>query len=142
MDNVDISGAPPILILLITGGAALAYLGKILSEAYETWAKLLGPLGRRWREKGHQRTQKRAQMSEDHLADVDSLSRQLKYVRTRNEELEIDNQDLNDFLYEDHQYHQRLRLMSVDNGWNLPTWLPFMQWRSQKREDLDSAGTV
>lgn len=118
------------MLVLVCGlAAAFLYLGKTLSEAYPFWAKLFGPVGRYWERKGAKRTEARAQLHEDHLADVDSLSRQLNYQLGRVEFLERDNQDLLDFVYEDHQWHYQAKFEAVESGCNLPDWVPYLRWR-------------
>lgn len=91
----------------------LKYVAQGLAETSDTAAKVLGPLGKKWRGRGQARR-------EGEAADVASLKRQVEHLETRLNEVEADREVAIAYLEYDAQWHNRVRIWAAENGYTLP----------------------
>lgn len=115
-------------ILLIAG-----YVLKIVTQASDTVAKLLGPLGKRWREQGN-RTVRRAEARRqvDNAENVD-LRNQLKHFRERLDEVEKNSNLRDDYLVYDAEWHATNEIHAAEQGYQfpMPKHMTFSEFRSR-----------
>lgn len=114
----------PWLLLIVVALAFVRYAGQLLAEASESWAKILGPLGRRWRANGQRRRERVA-------ADLLDMQRQVDWLSERLEAVEEDAQMRIEYIAYDAEWHVRDRLHGIAQGWERmpPPHQSFLQFR-------------
>lgn len=121
---------PQWLVVAVLVIVVLNYVGRMLSEASESWAKVLGPLGRRWRERGSRRQQERA-AERAAPADLKDMRRQRDYLDTELEKCRMANDSRADYIEYDADWHRDLRLRVIESGCGeLPQHKSWTQWRN------------
>lgn len=123
--------APEWLVLIVVVAFALKYVGQLLSEASESWAKILGPLGRRWRANGLKRQQERVEAREIRAADFADVKGQLEYIADQLEQCRAASEQRDAFIAYDARWHRDLNLQAIEAGCEVPTYLTFRQWLAQ-----------
>lgn len=119
----------PWLLLVMLVAIVIRYVGQLLSEASESWAKVLGPLGRRWRSKAERRRVVEA-------ADLADLRRQVDNLAPRVESMTEKVAMYDDYLQYDANWHRDIALHGAERGWEFPppehiSFLAFMRQRQQ-----------
>ncbi|WP_109527278.1 MULTISPECIES: hypothetical protein [Nocardia] len=123
--------APEWLVGIVVVAFALKYVGQLLSEASETWSRLLGPLGRRWRANGLRRQQERVEAREIRQADFADVTRQLEYISTQLEQCRAATESRDEFIAYDARWHRDLNLQAIEAGCDLPAYMTYRQWLAQ-----------
>lgn len=113
-------------------GAVLfcAYLGtRTLALTVDWIGDALGPLGKFWRSR---RTISRA--------EIDDLQRRITYLDSQVRALRYRDEVYAAFTLLDQQYHHRLELLAVENGWKIDRHVSFLEFRDRWMKDhgLDS----
>lgn len=104
----------------------LKYLAQFLAEASETWAKLLGPLGKRWRRRGERRQAERAETAG---GQITSLESDVKFYRARSRRFERDHARFLAWYYEvDQPFHNDVTIAAAEAGARLPDWQRLSDW--------------
>lgn len=118
---------PGWLVLFVAIAIGLKYLAQFLSEANESFSKLLGPLGRRWRERGLERMRERAETSSFQLT---AIADDRDFFKQRAADLEAERRDLVGWYTQcDQPFHRELAIKAAEAGCELPPWTPLSQWR-------------
>lgn len=65
---------PAWVLVLVAVAVVARYLGQMVAEASESWSRVLGPLGRRWREQAQRRRGRGDVVLEDLRHHVDYLA--------------------------------------------------------------------
>ena len=127
-------GTPGWIVLAAFVIVGLKYLGKFLAEASETWAKILGPLGKRWHERGARR---QAERQAENSQRFESIESDLEFYRARARRAERRNEQFLRWYNEcDQPFHHDLRIAAAENACGLPDWSPLSEWtRDHHRED-------
>ena len=123
--------APEWVTLAIVVFVALNYVGRILSEASESWAKVLGPLGRRWRERGLRRQEERAAERTVRMADLDDMTRQRDALDSALGTCRSSQERQFEYIAYDAEWHRDLRLAAIEAGCQVPEHKSFLQWRGR-----------
>ncbi|WP_019204597.1 hypothetical protein [Tsukamurella sp. 1534] len=118
---------PGWIVLAVAAAVGLKYLAQFLSEASESVAKVLGPLARRWRERGEARMKERADTDQRRVSSMES---DLEYFEKR---AEASDKTLRHFMawYArcDQPFHRELTIRAAEAGCDLPDWEPLSRWR-------------
>lgn len=122
-------------ILLIAG-----YVLKIVSQASETVAKYLGPVGRRWREQGN-RVARRAEarrvedneVIRDLKARLEYFVEQVQDLKTHGKEKEASYEVKDDYLTYDAEWHALNEIHAAEHGYEFlpPKHMTFNEFRRQ-----------
>lgn len=109
-------------ILLIAG-----YVLKILSQASETSAKLLGPLGKRWREQGNRaarradaRRSEENQVIQDLRARVEYFVEQVEELKEHGRQKEAEYEVKDAYLAYDASWHGNTKIHAAEMGYQFP----------------------
>ncbi|MGV9742885.1 hypothetical protein [Nocardia farcinica] len=123
---------PSWVLVVLAAVVAVKYLVQGLAESSEHWARILGPLGRRWRNRAQRRTDQEA-------ADLSALRRQLSNLAdevtrltNRDRERAQFEETLRAYLVYDAAWHFRAQLAAASSGSTLPEHLSFTQWEAQR----------
>lgn len=117
---------PAWLVLLVAVGFGLKYAAQFLSEASESVAKVFGPLGRRWRERGHERARER---SETVALRVSAITADRDYFEQLAAESEEQRLAMLDWYNRcDQPFHRSLAIRAAEAGCELPEWVPLSRW--------------
>ncbi|WP_032380550.1 hypothetical protein [Rhodococcoides fascians] len=135
-------------VLLIAG-----YVLKILSQASETSAKLLGPLGKRWREQGNRAARRAdARRSEDEKRRkednevIRDLKARLEYFVAQVEDLKAHGKEKeaayevkDDYLTYDAEWHALNKIHAAENGHEFlpPEHMSFNEFRRRSSGWVD-----
>ncbi|GAB3135739.1 hypothetical protein GCM10027289_29910 [Tsukamurella serpentis] len=124
---------PGWLVLAVTIGLGLKLLGQFLSEASEPWAKVLGPLGRRWRARGEQRRRERADADTHQVsaltADRDAFEAMAARHQRRAEAAESEMGRFMDWYTQvDQPHHREVAVRAAEKGCEMPPWKPLSEW--------------
>lgn len=120
--------APEWLVIAITVLVALNFAGKTLAEASESWARVLGPLGKRWREIGQRRASERNDLREVRAADLADVTRQRDYFEARAQRCDADLNVREDYIAYDAKWHRETNLKAIEAGCEMPPHTSFRQW--------------
>ncbi|QWS68149.1 membrane protein [Gordonia phage VanLee] len=125
-------------VVLVVVAVALNYFGRMLSEASESWAKALGPLGKRWRERGIRRAEERRAVRQGRLDELDDMERDRDYFKAKQRKTEDRLQLLeDDYLSYDAAWHRQVRLQAIDAGCELPEHIGYIEWLRKKGKPAD-----
>ncbi|WP_032368601.1 hypothetical protein [Rhodococcoides fascians] len=115
-------------VLLIAG-----YVLKIVAQASETGAKLLGPLGKRWREQGNRAARRASTRRGEDNAVIADLRAQLDHFVTRVETLEKKSTQKDEYLTYDAEWHATNEIHAAEHGYDfpLPRHLTFNEFRER-----------
>ena len=117
---------PAWVVLLVCIGFGLKYAAQFLSEASESVAKVFGPLGRWWRERGHERARER---SETVALRVSAITADRDYFEALALESESEKRAMMDWYYRcDQPFHRALAIRAAEAGCELPEWEPLSRW--------------
>ncbi|WP_146165192.1 MULTISPECIES: hypothetical protein [Nocardia] len=108
---------------------AIGYIGRTAAETSETWARLLGPLGRRWRERGERRRQIRIEQREARAADLEDMTRQRDYLAGALDTCRSEHEATAGYLLYDARWHYDAELAAAAAGYESPAHLSLRQWR-------------
>ena len=127
------SETPGWIVLAVAAAVGLKYLAQFLSEASESFAKVFGPLGRRWRARGEQRMQERADTDTRRVSaiteDRDFFEKRSIEVEKRAVKAENDNKVFMDwYLQCDQRFHRNVVISAAEKGCPLPEWKPLSEW--------------
>lgn len=123
--------APEWLVMIVIIVAVVSWVGRIASEASASWAKVLGPLGRRWRESGIARQEVRAEERTARMADLTDMTRQRDALESALDHCRASQSEVWDYLVYDVDWHRRFRLAAAENGCEVPAHQSFMRWRQE-----------
>jgi hypothetical protein len=114
----------PTLALAVFVFVAIYHGARAMATTFDTVAKALGPLGRRWQARG---LVSRAEV-DDLIGRVEYLDRQVKALRTRDECY---------FAYtlHDQDWHTRNELLARERGWVLERHITFLEFRYKWMRD-------
>lgn len=142
---------PQWLVYLVLLAFALAFVGKQLSEASESFAKVLGPLGKRWRKRlDDERATRLAAFKEEaklavnselgvaRKAEYASLKEQLINVLDRVAEMERNESIYEAYLIMDGEWHREVNIKLAEVGVlepPLPGRNPFSQFEEAYRRE-------
>jgi hypothetical protein len=93
---------------------------RALALTFDTVAKALGPLGKRWRG--------RRTISQ---SESDDMRRRIEYLDRRVETLLYRDQCYFAFVLEDAHWHQRHALLAIQRGWDLEPHPNFLEFRDR-----------
>lgn len=122
--------ANPWLLLVFGVAIALRFVGGVLAEASESWAKVLAPFGgQRWHDRAKR---KKSRVRRAIAQDYSDMQRQIDRLGRRVTTM-ADAQEIQDkYLIYDADYHMNLELLMVENGLTIP--LPaHIGWLEYKR---------
>lgn len=125
------NAGPEWLVGLVAIAILLRWLGQVLAEMNESWAKALGPLGRRWRNRGLARQEARAADRTARMADLEDMTRQRDALADALKDCRRGQADVYDYLTYDADWHRRLRLTAAENGCQIPDHETFLRWKDQ-----------
>lgn len=128
---------PPWVLIVIAVAAAANYLGQALAAGSEQWARVLGPLGKRWRSKAQRRAEQEAADLSSLRRQVTNLAKEVNRLTKRDEQRGAAEARLRDYLVYDADWHWRTRLWAVESGNNLPEHLSFNQWEAAPSPPVD-----
>lgn len=123
--------APEWLVMIVIIVAVVSWVGRIASEASASWAKVLGPLGRRWRERGIARQEVRAEERTARMADLTDMTRQRDALESALDHCRASQSEVWDYLVYDVDWHRQFRLAAAENGCEVPPHQSFMRWRQE-----------
>lgn len=123
--------APQWLVLIVVVVVAINFIGRTLSEASESWARVLGPLGRRWRERGLRRQEARKELSESRALDLEDMKRQRDYLGEQLESCRSEHEPKDAYIQYDAHWHRDISLRAIEAGCEVPEHLSFLRWRAQ-----------
>lgn len=123
-----VSFAPSWLVWGVAIVVGLNFALKTLAETSESWAKVLGPLGRRWREIGQKRQQERSDLREVRAADLADVTRQRDYFEARAQRCDADLNVREDYIAYDAKWHRETNLKAIEAGCEMPPHTSFRQW--------------
>ena len=123
---------PEWLVGLVVIVVVLNWAGRVISEASETWAKLLGPLGRRWRARGLQRQEARAAERTARMADLEDVTRQRDTLADSLASCRQSQEITFDYLSYDTEWHRDVRLRAAESGCALPEHRSFLRWKQDQ----------
>ncbi len=129
MPNEIAAVGPEWLVALAVALLVLNWVGRVLAEASESWAKVLGPLGRRWRERGIARQEARAEASAVRMADLADVTRQRDYLDVELGLCRKSNELRATYIEYDAGWHRQTRLRAIEAGCDLPEHQSYLQWR-------------
>ena len=109
---------------------ALGYIGRTAAETSETWARLLGPIGRRWRERGQRRQEIREEQRELRAADLADMTRQVDYLVGALDTCRTEHEATAGYLLYDARWHHEAELAAAAAGYDSPAHLSLRQWRA------------
>lgn len=90
----DLANRLPGWVLVVLAASALvARLGQVLASASDSWAKLLGPLGRRWRAQAERRTGRGDAVTADMQREIDRLTGRVDALVKRDQERDAEDRD-------------------------------------------------
>ncbi|QCG77036.1 hypothetical protein SEA_EWALD_27 [Gordonia phage Ewald] len=116
-------------VVVVVVAIALNYAGRMLAEASEWWAKVLGPLGRRWRERGIRRAEERRTERTVRLDEISDMTRDRDYFKTKAYAHEDRLHLLEDgYLPYDAEWHRNARLRAIESGCDLPDHKGYLEW--------------
>ena len=127
-----LSASPEWLVGLVVALVLLNWLGRVLSEASETWAKILGPLGRRWRGRAQHRQETRAAERTARMADLEDMTRQRDALDAALSDCRTNQSDAWDYIVHDADWHRRLRLSAAEAGCSIPDHQSFTRWKQDQ----------
>ncbi|AON97391.1 hypothetical protein SEA_NYCEIRAE_28 [Gordonia phage Nyceirae] len=116
-------------VIIVVIAVALNYFGRMLSEASEWWAKVLGPLGKRWRERGLRRAEERRAARTVRLDEIEDMTRDRDYFKSKAYANEDRLHLLEDgYLPYDAEWHRNARLRAIESGCDLPEHKGYLEW--------------
>ncbi|WP_411815480.1 hypothetical protein [Gordonia sp. SND2] len=130
--DLPLDASPQWLVGLVVIIVILNWLGRAASEASESWAKLLGPLGRRWRNHGIARQAKRAAEHTARMADLEDMTRQRDSLASALLTCRQSQETAFDYLTYDAAWHREVRLQAAESGCELPSHLSFFRWKQEQ----------
>lgn len=108
-------------LLTILGFLLIAgYVLKIVAQASETGAKLLGPLGKRWREQGDRAARRASVRRSEENAVIVDLKAQVEHFVARVKALEKNSSQTNEYLVYDAEWHATNEIHAKEHGYNFP----------------------
>lgn len=123
----------PWLLLIFGAAIALRFIGGVLAEASESWAKVLAPFGgHRWRDRAERKkAARRSSLAKDYIDMETQIKRLSKRVTALATAMEIQE----DYLIYDTEYHTTLEVQMVQNGYIMPPprhigWLEYKRQHS------------
>lgn len=128
MDDI-LQRAPEWIVGIVVILVAVNYVGRLAAETSETWARLLGPLGRRWRERGLRRQEVRVEQREARAADLEDVMRQRDYLAGQLDTCRTEHETKDSYLAYDARWHHETLLTAISAGCELPAHLSLRQWR-------------
>ncbi len=135
MPNEIVQHLPEWAVIAVVVLIALNYMGRMAAEASESWAKALGPLGKRWRERGIRRQEERRAARTVRLDELEDLERDRDYFKSKSRKQEVRLMVLEDgYLPYDAAWHRDLRLTAVEGGCELPTHKGYIEWLRESGE--------
>lgn len=130
MPREVLSAGPEWLVVLLAVLIGLKFAAQLISEASETGARLLGPLGRRWRERGLRRQEDRAKERTARMADLEDAERQRDSLAASLERSRREQETQAGYIEYDSMWHRDIRLQAIDSGCDkLLEHKSFLQWR-------------
>lgn len=127
--DLPLDTAPQWLVMLVVIVVVLNWAGRALSEASETWATILGPLGRRWRDRGIARQKARSVERTARMADLEDMTRQRDTLDGALAKCRQSQEVTFDYLAYDAEWHRDMRLRAADAGCALPDHQTFLRWK-------------
>lgn len=124
--------APEWAVLLVILVAVFSWVGRIVSEASETWANVLGPLGRRWRDRGLARQEARAAERTARMADLEDMTRQRDTLDVALKKCRESQEVVYDWIDYDARWHRDVRLRAAEAGCDLPEHQSLFRWRAEQ----------
>lgn len=109
--------------------AIVAYTGRVLSEGSESWAKVFGPLGRRWRSRGLRRQEQRFAERDIRDIDLESRDRTIGYLSMQLDTCLDAHGPKDAFIEYDAKWHRDIRLRAIDAGCDLEPHIAFREFR-------------
>lgn len=108
----------PWLLLIFGAAIAFRFIGGVLAEASESWAKVLAPVGgHRWRDRAERKKASRRSSKAQDYADMETqIARLSKRVTALATAMEVQE----DYLIYDTEYHTTLEVQMVQNGYIMP----------------------
>ena len=125
----------PWLLFLVVLVAALKWIGTALAESSESWARVLGPLGSRWRARGQRAIRVDDLRRAREAADLEDMRRQVDYLSSRVQTLS-DGMDLrDDYMQYDAEWHATIELRRAELGWVFPPppHQTYAEWRRARK---------
>ncbi|WP_406234907.1 hypothetical protein [Nocardia sp. NBC_01009] len=123
---------PPWVLVVIAAAVGVKYLGQALAEGSEQWARILGPLGRRWRSRAERRTEKEAADLVALQRQVENLSVEVERLTARDKKRGEFEEKLREYLVYDANWHFRAQLAAAGAGTTLPDHMSFAQWEASR----------
>lgn len=135
----------PWVVWVVLGWAVFVKGGALLAEGSEKWAKLLGPIGRRWRNRAEYQAEiqrrsddsavRHREIRQAHAeAVIEDLQRQVAYLAGQVGTLRADVEETHDFLRIDAAWHRRFELRAAAEGWEpIDEWLSLAEWVGQRK---------
>lgn len=131
----------PWLLLIFGAAIAFRFIGGVLAEASESWAKVLAPVGgHRWRDRAERKkAARRTSLARDYIDMQEQLDRLGRRVSKMSAAMEIQE----NYLIYDTEYHTTLEVQMVQNGYIMPPprhigWLEYK--RQHTIPDVDGGG--
>lgn len=131
MDQL-LASAPEWVVMLCLVLAIFTLIGKSLSEASETWAGLLGPLGRRWRERGKARQAERAANRLERRYELEDRDYQIEYLGAQLAKCRSENEFKEEFFVYDTRWHRQVALRAAEAECDLPEWKTYSRWKADR----------
>lgn len=127
-----LSVAPEWLVAIAIAILVFNWVGRMLSEASETWAKALGPLGRRWRNRGVARQEARHAERLGRMADLDDMTRQRDALDHALDRCRKSQESTHEYLAYDVDWHRNTSLSAIEAGCKLPEHKSYLRWREDR----------
>lgn len=125
---------PQWLVSAVIVIAIIAYAGRVLSEGSESWAKVFGPLGRRWRSRGLRRQEQRFAERDIRDVDLQTRDRTISYLSEQLDNCLDSHAPKDAFIEYDARWHRDARLRAIDAGCDLEPHVPFREYLRSYRE--------
>lgn len=135
MPNEIFTHLPEWAVIAVVVLVTMNYIGRMAAEASESWAKALGPLGKRWRERGIRRQEERKQDRTVRLDELEDVQRDRDYFKQKSRKQEVRLVVLEDgYLPYDAAWHRDVRLSAMEAGCELPEHKSYLEWLRQSGE--------
>lgn len=124
--------APQWFVYIVVIIAAFSFIGRALSEASETYAKLFGPLGKRWRERGLKRQVERTAQRETRQYEVEDRDQRIEYLNEQLLQCRDESEYQSEYILEDTKYHRMINIAAAEAHCELPPWKTYPRWLADK----------
>ncbi len=119
---------PPWVLPVLAAVVFANYIARAAAESSETWARILGPVGRRWRSRAARRAEGEAEDIRVLKRQVSNLAREVNRLTAKDQERREFEDKIRAYLTYDGTWHFRAQIAAASSGATLPDHLSFTEW--------------